>query len=117
MPYLKLIKVPQKDQEPQQKRRKKMNSLIQIAQSWYQLAIADSVVKNLMEKRLKVCDSCIYKKQLNSFGELIVTLFNEEGSSYYCSACNCPLAAKVAKFTNQCPKNFWKAEIAPEGYT
>lgn len=90
--------------------------LISIAQSWYQLASADGNVRELMERRLKVCDGCKFKRQLNWIGELILTSVNESGSQYHCGACKCPLGAKTSRYQNQCPKGYWLAEKPPQGY-
>lgn len=82
-------------------------NLIQIARSWFAFAQGGDYTKLMMQKRLTICDSCPHKTQLNQVGELLITLINEEASTYYCSACGCPLATKTAGAANECPLKKW----------
>lgn len=82
--------------------------LNKIAQSWYNFIQGSDETKHLMASRLAICDICPNKAEMNSFGKIIVTAINSNASTYYCAACNCPLAAKTANKGNACPIGRWK---------
>lgn len=82
--------------------------LIEIAIGWYNYAHGGSYIKNLMEKRLSICDGCPNKKQLSATGVIIVKLINEEGSMFQCGLCGCPLSALTANPASACKDNKWK---------
>lgn len=82
-------------------------NLVQIAKSWYSFAQGSDYTKLLMEKRLKVCDPCPHKKQMNKLGIVISNKINEDGSIYKCGLCDCPLSALTAHPANKCKDNRW----------
>jgi hypothetical protein len=85
-------------------------NLIQIAQSWYAYLKGSPYTKQLMAKRLEICDGCEYKVMINAAGKVIVSLItNEPDGQYSCGACGCPLVGKTAGASNECPKGKWKA--------
>jgi hypothetical protein len=91
-------------------------NLLNIAESWYDFLTADFNTKELMRKRLAVCDSCTHKVQLNTAGKFIVTAINEEASIYRCGLCTCPLAAKTANPKNSCRIEKWGVAGTGEMY-
>jgi len=82
-------------------------NLIQIAKSWYTFNKGSDYTKALMEKRLKICDTCPHKVQMNSLGRVILNKINEEGSIFKCDLCSCPLSALTAHPANKCKDNRW----------
>lgn len=84
-----------------------LKALTDIAQSWYDFSKGSDYTKQLMEHRLKVCDTCENKQQLNTLGQVLVTSINQDGSLFSCGLCKCPLAAKTAGTNNTCPINKW----------
>jgi hypothetical protein len=85
-----------------------MISLVNIAKGWYNLATSQH--QELALKRLKTCDTCEFKRQMNPAGALLVTMINHSSSVYYCGDCGCPLAAKVSAPNEACGKRKWPAE-------
>lgn len=85
-----------------------MTSLVTIAQSWYLYARGLPSTQQLMAERLAICDACPSKKQMNAAGKFVMASINQEGSTYYCGQCSCPLAAKTANPKNRCPLGKWK---------
>lgn len=63
--------------------------------------------KETIKKRLAICDTCEYKKQLSQTVISVVTLIHETASIYKCGKCNCPLAGKTANMKSECPLKKW----------
>lgn len=66
-------------------------------------------IKAVMEKRLEICDACTHKKQLSSLGKLIITSINEQGSTFQCGLCGCPLSTLTASLETSCKIKKWKS--------
>lgn len=88
-----------------------MSSLNLIAQSWYEYATGNQHTKDMMLKRLEICNGCPHKKQLNALGVLIVSSINQEGNLFKCGLCGCPLAAKVSHPSNICEAGKWSLNL------
>jgi hypothetical protein len=84
-----------------------MNKLHQIAQGWYNFVHGSPEVKQMMDSRLRICETCPNKRVLNSLGQLIVKAIDDAGSVYYCGGCGCPLAGKTASPEASCPLQKW----------
>jgi hypothetical protein len=78
-----------------------------IAQGWVNFIIQPDDLKELGRTRLEICDSCPHKKQMNSLGAMLVGAINEQGSTYLCGLCGCPLAAKSVSSGSECPLGKW----------
>ena len=89
-----------------------MAGLVTIAEGWYNFTTGNRHVKELMSKRLAICDVCPHKQQLSTAGKLIVTKINKEASLFKCAICTCPLAAKTAAMGESCPDNPKRWDIA-----
>jgi hypothetical protein len=85
-----------------------MSSLINIAKGWTNVLTHRN--SKLAFKRLEACDGCPYKTQLSPVGTVLISKFNASSSTFYCSQCGCPLAAKVTVASEQCPKDLWPKE-------
>jgi flavoprotein len=83
-------------------------NLIEIATGWYDYAKGTQATRQLMDKRLKECETCENKVQMNSLGQILVQLVNEKGSIYKCSLCGCPLSALTAGPASKCKAGKWK---------
>lgn len=70
-----------------------MTSLLQIAKSWYEYTKGSDYTKQLMTKRLEICSQCPNRKEV--------------ATVEICGLCHCPLAAKTAHPTNECPDKRW----------
>lgn len=81
---------------------------MQIARSWFNFIQGDIATKQLMFKRLEVCDKCTEKVQIDDLGKVLIQVINEEASTFQCGKCNCPLASKTAHPANECPLGKWK---------
>lgn len=90
--------------------------LTQIATAWYNYANADAYIKMVMQKRLAICDECDEKVQLNPLGRIFVQLINEEGSTFQCGRCGCPLAGKTAGLSEECPLKKWGPAGGEQSY-
>lgn len=85
-----------------------MSSLVQIARSWYDYIKGTPYTKQLMAKRLAVCDDCEDKVLINETGKVIMKVIsNDPNGTYQCGVCHCPLVAKTAGTANECPKRKW----------
>lgn len=84
-----------------------MSKLSHIARGWYNFAKAEPYIKQLMDYRLAICDTCPNKQQLNTAGQLLVKLINQEGSLFKCAKCKCPLSSKTADPGSECPIGKW----------
>lgn len=90
-------------------------SIFNIAYSWYQFIHGDDQVKDMMFKRLKICDTCPEKQPLDKLGKLLVSTLSRDAVMYKCGKCNCPLSGKTAGPGNACPLGKWK-EAGAESY-
>lgn len=86
-----------------------------IGQGWFNYMKGSSFTKNLMTKRLAICEQCPHKKQLSGTGKVIVQAIHEEGSIYRCGLCNCPLATLTAAPGAGCKDKRW-APVGDESY-
>lgn len=84
-------------------------NLLDIATGWYNYINGNIGTKQLMDQRLRICETCPNKIQLNQAGQLLITTINEEGSIYKCGLCGCPLAALTANPSSACKDKRWKA--------
>jgi len=84
-----------------------LKKLSHIARGWMNFIKGDPYVKEIMNKRLEICDTCVFKEQLSDTGKFIVNLVNNEASMFQCGKCKCPLSAKTADPTSECPIGKW----------
>jgi hypothetical protein len=82
-------------------------NIMNIARGWWDYANATPYTKNLMEKRLAICDACPNKKQLSKAGKLLVQFVNEEGNLFQCGLCGCPLSALTSRPEASCKDKRW----------
>ena len=87
-----------------------MGTLKDIATGWYNFIVGGQDVKRMMQKRLAICDMCPNKRQVSQFGVAIIHALNEEGSTFKCGLCGCPLAGLTANPLSECQDGKWKAE-------
>jgi len=85
-----------------------MESLVQIARSWFAFAKGEPYTQALMQKRLAICDTCDKKEELDELGQVLVKVLHKEGSLFRCGVCTCPLAGLTAGSANKCPLGKWK---------
>jgi len=84
-------------------------NLLEIASGWYHYINGNQSTRQLMDKRLQICESCPNKVQLSGTGQILVQSIHEEGSIYKCGLCGCPLAALTANPSSSCKDNRWPA--------
>ena len=84
-----------------------LNKLTQIAVGWHNYIVGSPETKQMMAARLEICDTCVYKTELNDFGKAVVQAINAEGSLYVCGQCQCPLAGATANPDKACPVGKW----------
>lgn len=85
-----------------------MSSLVNIAKGW--MNVVGHRNAELALKRLEICDDCPLKTQLSPVGAVLLSKLNAASSTYYCSGCGCPLAAKATVASEQCPRGLWPKE-------
>lgn len=85
-----------------------MDKLTDIARGWYEFANARPYIKELMNKRLEICDTCPNKKQMDGFGKFIVQLINDSANTFKCGECGCPLSALCSNPNSKCKLGKWK---------
>lgn len=81
--------------------------LTEIARGWANFLIQPNDVQALAKERLSICDACPFKKQLTSLGAVIISTLNDQASTFLCSKCGCPLAAKSVNPGSECPLGKW----------
>ena len=85
-----------------------MATLIQIASAWYNYTTASPLVRQKMEQRLTICDTCSNKEQIDRFtGALIKVVGNKEDAQFRCKLCKCPLATLSAGGIRNCKAGKW----------
>lgn len=84
-----------------------LDNLINIAEGWYNFLNADFHTQQMMKYRLNICDNCPNKVQMSPLGKKIITSIHEEGSTYRCKKCACPLSTKTASPKAKCPEGKW----------
>lgn len=84
-----------------------MISLVNIARGWFNYIAGDPFTKLLMGKRLAICDGCEEKVEISELGKILIKAINEEGSTFQCRKCGCPLAGKTASPMEECPLKKW----------
>ena len=74
-----------------------MVDLLEIAESWYRVAIHTPEQKALAEERLAICNGCDQK------------MHNDVTMMFQCKACGCPIKAKVysSRGPDACPLQKW----------
>ena len=90
-----------------------MNKLTNIAKGWFTFANQPVALKGVIEARLNTCDTCDDKVQMNDLAQTVVSIINEEGSTYKCGRCGCPLASATASMPYSCVDKKWRP-ISPE---
>lgn len=86
-----------------------MNRLTHIAKGWFTFANQPVALKGVIEARLNTCDTCDDKVQMNDLAQVVVSIINEEGSTYKCGRCGCPLASATASMPYACVAGKWRA--------
>lgn len=76
-----------------------------IISGWTNYIIPDPLVNEEAKKRAAVCAGCPFAKEGTFTALLRDGIKDIEG--LYCSACTCPLSAKVRSKREKCPKNKW----------
>ena len=84
-----------------------MSSLKVIAEAWYNYVKATPEVKEMIRKRLDVCDTCPNKVQISPVGVKIMKALNDVNNTFKCGLCNCLLSAMAAHPVPQCKANKW----------
>lgn len=94
-----------------------MSDLLTIVSGWYHFVQGDAATKERMKKRLKFCNTCEYRKDLNTTGKTLVNLISNNPTVSKCTACSgCPLSAKTAAPDSECPKGLWSKEHTVKSY-
>lgn len=93
----------------------KLNKLKEILDGWVNVFKKDPKVETLVEKRKAKCNSCSLNKNnvcTKHDGDIAVTNFNYNGQlrlkGEIYKGCGCPLKAKQASPTSQCPLGKWE---------
>lgn len=82
-------------------------NLIHIVTGWFDYARGNQATKQLMDSRLKHCEDCENKVQMNSAGQILVQFVHEEGLIYKCGLCGCPLSPLTANPSSKCKAGKW----------
>jgi hypothetical protein len=82
----------------------KIIMLKEILSGWKNYLNKSEVTETIAVSRARVCSICPHAKQGKLLAFVKDTLKEVEGA--YCSACGCPLSAKV-RSNDICPKNKW----------
>lgn len=81
--------------------------LVHIAQGWYNFITGNPEVKQLMTRRLAICDKCPHKTQISPLGKILIKALNRKASTYICGLCGCPLSGLAAAPGKQCKAGKW----------
>ena len=81
--------------------------LVHIAQGWYNFITGSPEVKQMMNRRLAICDSCPHKVEISPLGKKILKALNEKASTYVCGLCGCPLSGLTAAPKKRCKAGKW----------
>jgi hypothetical protein len=73
-------------------------NITDIFSSWVTALNPNDVEVELAKKRLAICNSCEFKREV----------FKNQNWSITCKACGCPIKVKIfSKEENSCPENKW----------
>lgn len=82
--------------------------LVHISSGWANYLKGSEEVKRRMMSRLKVCDTCPNKQQVDKLtGRILKILGNGPSNMFRCALCKCPLGALSASPLNGCKGNKW----------
>jgi hypothetical protein len=85
-----------------------MLSLTQIALGWYHYKKGSVQARERMLKRLKICDGCPNKRQVNPVEKVIVKITgNDPRNLFKCGLCGCLLAALASLPHPACHEKKW----------
>jgi len=84
-----------------------MDKLTDIAHGWTEFIKGRPYTRELMNKRLAICDTCPNKRQMTGAGKIIVQLINDKANTFKCGECGCPLSALCANPSSKCKLGKW----------
>lgn len=85
-----------------------MANLTDIAIGWYKYLEASPGTKARMLRRLKICDHCPHREEVDRFtGVLVKIIRNDPKNLMRCGLCKCPLASLASLPGAACKGGKW----------